>query len=130
MRFIYAQFRYRKCRTAANDNPQARQTAIPIPGFDGPFYASPCGKVFKRDRQLVGHVNAKGYRRVCIRQDGVDKNYYVHQLIALTFHGFRPEGYQIDHINYETGDNRAENLRYITADENRKRRRYNKRAAK
>lgn len=126
MRFIYAQFGYRKCRTAANDNPQARQSAIKIPGFDGPFYVSPCGSVFKSDRELRGHLNPKGYRRVCIRQNGRDRNYYVHQLVALAFIGPRPEGFQVDHINFDVADNAVANLRYISAGENRIRRRCNK----
>ena len=42
----------------------------------------------------------------------------VHSLVAETFLGERPEGYDIDHINGDKTDNKAENLRYVTHTEN------------
>ena len=43
---------------------------------------------------------------------------YVHQLMAETFIGPRPNGCVVDHINRVKGDNRIENLRYVTQSEN------------
>jgi hypothetical protein len=37
----------------------------------------------------------------------------VHIMVAETFLGERPEGYDIDHINGDRYDNRAVNLRYL-----------------
>jgi len=42
----------------------------------------------------------------------------VHKLVALTFIGERPEGYDIDHVNGNRLDNRAINLEYVTHEEN------------
>ena len=42
----------------------------------------------------------------------------VHRLVWLTFKGSIPEGWVIDHINGDKGDNRLENLQCITASEN------------
>lgn len=48
----------------------------------------------------------------------VSKIIRIHILVALTFLGERPEGYQIDHINRNPLDNRVENLRYCSASVN------------
>ena len=44
-----------------------------------------------------------------------------HKLVALTWIGPRPEGYEIDHINGDILNWSAENLEYVTPAENRKR---------
>lgn len=41
-----------------------------------------------------------------------------HTIIALAFIGERPEGYDVDHINYDRSDNRYTNLRYLSKSEN------------
>ena len=42
----------------------------------------------------------------------------VHRVVALVFIGERPPGMQINHINGNKRDNRAENLEYVTGAEN------------
>ncbi len=42
----------------------------------------------------------------------------VHSLVALAFHGPRPEGLEVRHLNGDPTDNRPENLRYGTHAEN------------
>lgn len=64
-----------------------------------------------------------GYRLVTLAlPEGHPKKLFVHHLIAEAFHGVRPIGYEIDHINGCKIDNRPENLRYVLPDENRKNR--------
>lgn len=48
-------------------------------------------------------------------------NTRVHMLMALTWLGERPEGMVIDHLNGNILDWSADNLEYVTPDENRKR---------
>ena len=98
-----------------------------IPNLHG-FFASSSGHIFKNDRLLKGHAGRKGYRRVTIRNDGCNKNYYVHTLIALVWHGDRPEGFHVDHVDFDKLNNRPENLRYLSAVENSIRRRKRKAA--
>src|SRR3972149_11700760 len=43
-----------------------------------------------------------------------------HRLVALTFLGPVPRGYEVDHINGNRTDNRLENLRYLLRRENRR----------
>lgn len=56
----------------------------------------------------------KGYMRVCLN----NKLILVHKLIAMAFLGDKPAGFQIDHINRNSCDNRLENLRYVTPHDN------------
>lgn len=44
-----------------------------------------------------------------------------HTLMALTWIGERPQGYEIDHINGDRCNYSADNLQYVTPAENRKR---------
>lgn len=61
------------------------------------------------------HTN--GYHRVSL---GFGNDAYVHRLIALTFHGEPPQAdCHADHINGDRTDNRAENIRWLTPQENR-----------
>lgn len=47
-----------------------------------------------------------------------------HVLMAFTFHGPRPEGYECDHINGVVTDYSAANLEWVTPTENRRRAKY------
>jgi len=47
-----------------------------------------------------------------------------HVLMAFTFHGARPDGYQCDHINGVVTDYSAANLEWVTPAENRRRAKY------
>ena len=49
------------------------------------------------------------------------KNLYVHHAVLLAWVGPHPDGYQADHINGDAGDNRLENLEWVTRAENMRR---------
>lgn len=66
----------------------------------------------RRIGQKVGHIDKLGYT---ITRLG-DRNYKVHRLIFMFHHGYFPE--VIDHINNKKSDNRIENLRAATWQEN------------
>ena len=58
------------------------------------------------------------YYFVSIKIDGKSKTQYVHRLIAETFIGECPVGYQVDHIDGNCKNNTLENVQYLTPKEN------------
>lgn len=77
------------------------------------------GVIRRKDTQRpVGTQTTKGYIRVSFSRNRYTENHLAHKIVAEVFHGPRPEGYHIDHINNVKTDNRAENLRYCTPAEN------------
>jgi len=71
-------------------------------------------KVNKKERILKQTPKSNGYLRVMIN----DKTTNIHNLIALVFIGQKPEGYEIDHIDRNKINNRADNLRYVIRSQN------------
>lgn len=60
-------------------------------------------------------LDKKGYTRVCIGK----RNIEVHLLVAKRWLGPKPgPDYQVDHINRNRSDNRVENLRWVTRQDN------------
>ena len=55
---------------------------------------------------------------------------HCHKLVCTAFHGERPEGYECDHINGNNLDWSADNLRWVTREENIRCGRYLKRLRK
>lgn len=108
-----------------------------IPGYEGKYQASTMGRIKSLDRLVRGKCHYTGhdfYRKihgrilkpgqfcksghvsVVLEHGGIGKP--VHQLIALTFLGPCPDGYEILHENGIPTDNRICNLRYGTGTEN------------
>lgn len=70
-------------------------------------------------RKTKGHKNKHGYLMFKLGREG--KTVGVHSLVAYAFPeicGNHFEGAQVDHINGDKTDNRACNLRWVTAKEN------------
>ena len=63
---------------------------------------------------VAGYLDVHGYRKICL----FGKRYYAHHLIWLWHHGTWPEKDELDHINRIPDDNRIENLREVTHQEN------------
>ena len=90
-----------------------------IPGFSG-LMAGDDGHIYRSGGELVKEYSINtGYFFIRVGK----KNVLVHDLVARAFLGERPDGYDVDHINYNKEDNRPENLRYLTIKENRGHRR-------
>ena len=110
-----------------------REEWLPIPGWEGAYEGSSLGNIRSVERAVtdkIGRVRTfpskvlkprpgvKGQPFVNLCRDGACKNYTPGSLVALTFHGPRPEGEVVRHLNDDPWDNRPENIKYGAQREN------------
>lgn len=96
-----------------------------IPGYSG-YYATKDGKI-RNHYFILSQVNNGKYKSVGITRDKQGIKLKVHYLICITFNGPKPSSkHTVDHINRDPGDNRAENLRWATYNEQALNREYKK----
>ena len=103
-----------------------------ILGFEGLYQASNMGRIKSLERIKKGkngclvtvkekilkpQIN-RGYYRVNLYKNLIQKNYRVHRLVWEAFNGSIPEGLHVNHINEVKTDNRLENLNLMTPKEN------------
>ena len=94
----------------------------PVCGYEGRYEVSDAGEVrsLLRRRILVirQRPGPRGYLRVTLSFDGVEKDYRVHVLVLEAFVGPRPDGQMARHLNDVRTDNRLENLAWGTQSDN------------
>jgi len=106
-----------------------------IPGYEGLYQVSNLGNVKSLARTIIRSNdkpqsfkerilkpgNIKNYLMVVLHNAGKDKNYKVHQLVAMTFLNHIPNGHiglVVDHIDNDSLNNNLENLQLINTREN------------
>ena len=94
----------------------------PIPGYEGYYAASTKGRVRNLKTGKILKQTSCGaslkYRKVGLHVGGVRKLCRVHKLVWITFKGEIPEGYEINHIDEDPGNNALYNLELLTHKEN------------
>ena len=95
-----------------------------VPGFEGNYKVSNLGQVMSIPRPntrggvLKTNLHRQGYLMVTLYKSAKRKTMLVHRLVAIAFIGDIPQGKEVNHINGDKGDNRLENLEYVTPSEN------------
>lgn len=119
------------------------ETWKPIPNFNG-YEVSDHGRVRSYQKRgggdgiawsiadtpqriLKGGTKVSGYPFVLLCQNGVRKNYPIHQLVMLAFVGPCPESLEVCHNDLSRDNNYLKNLRYDTHSANMKERIWRKR---
>lgn len=101
-----------------------RETWVPIPDYEGHYEVSTRGRVRSLKRRqpkiLTLQRDAGGYARVAFG----NRWHLVHRVVARAFIGECPPGHEVAHQNHVRDDNRVENLRYATRQENLAERRF------
>lgn len=106
---------------------------LPVVGYEGHYSVSDQGTVRSearvtvsengnrrtlRERQLRSAPGANGHLNVVLYFNQRKTSKYIHHLVMEAFVGSRPSGCDIRHLNGNPADNRLENLRYGTRQEN------------
>ena len=108
-----------------------------IPGYEGFYEVSSEGRVRSCDRSHT-HVDARvgsmtrsrksqiistrmgvnKYAGANLCKHGATRRFMVHALVCLAFHGPRPDGQEVRHLDGDRSNNRLDNLCYGTKAEN------------
>ena len=106
-----------------------------VPGFEGLYEASSCGKIFSLNREVNSHFGkgrvirkekelsqetaVGGYKRVVlVKRDGTKYHKLVHRLIAETFIDNPEQKPQVNHIDGNKANNDVSNLEWCTSQDN------------
>lgn len=91
-----------------------------VDGYELRYQVSNTGKVRnkKSGRVLKTQTTKDGYKRLGLHWCGEIFNASVHRLVALAFVPNPDNKPQVNHINGNPADNRAENLEWVTNSEN------------
>ncbi len=91
-----------------------------IPGYDGLYAVDENGSVwsYRKNDWLKPLPNGTGYFYVILCKDKKRKIHSMHRLVAKTFLENYSEDLQVDHIDCNRQNNKLENLRMVTQNQN------------
>ena len=95
----------------------------PIKNYEGLYEIDESAAVHSLHRHSRGcvktHTAKNGYVRVRLNKNGVGKTFLLHRLVAVAFIRNPDALPEVNHLNGNKGDNRAENLEWVTHRQNR-----------
>lgn len=91
-------------------------------GYEEEYSISNYGRLKSKQKEEFirkPNITPKGYARIAISKNGIQKNKFIHNLVALTFIG-KPanERMQVNHKNGIKLDNNVDNLEWVTPSQN------------
>ena len=102
-----------------------------IKGYEGIYQVSNLGRVkrlagpdasghIRKERILKARADKQGYLLVTLYKNGDRHNELIHRLMLKTFCPIENmDDFHVDHINFNTQDNRLENLQWLKPEDNR-----------
>ena len=97
-----------------------------IPSLQYLYEVNENGTVFRNVKskkqlkiKLDMHHSKVGYYATFVNIKGKVKRVMIHRVVAECWHGPRPDGFEVDHIDRNTHNNDYRNLRYVTHSKNR-----------
>lgn len=93
-----------------------------VVGYEGLYKVSECGEVLntKSNRLMKSYLHGRGYDRIGLTSQGLQRNHYVHRLVGNAFLE-PPENVnqnQINHIDGSKNNNHFSNLEWTSPSEN------------
>lgn len=101
-----------------------------IPGYEGLYQASTTGDIKSihcaswvtnngalkvcKPKLMKFYTDRDGYKRIGLTKDSKQTTYTVHSVILKTFVGKHPEYNHVNHLNGDRGDNRLDNLEWVS----------------
>lgn len=97
---------------------------VDVVGYEGLYRVSDQGRVYsvKRGKTLHPRRRQFGYVDVTLSKDGNVTHHLVHRLVALAFIPNPDNKPQVNHMDGNRWNDRAENLEWVTASENQRHR--------
>lgn len=90
-----------------------------VPGYEGLYRVSNLGNVIRVNSGRVRkHWVVRGYHRVALSKENVQKNYLIHRIVALAFISNIDKKSDVNHIDGVKTNNSLSNLEWCTRSEN------------
>ena len=90
-----------------------------IRSMDVEYYSEKGRKWIRRKGKTRALSMAQNYLKISLKVNGKEKTHNVHKLVSDAFNGIAQPGMEVDHIDSNKLNNRADNLRLITRKQNR-----------
>ena len=82
------------------------------------YLVSSCGRIKNVEGKLLKHATQFGYARVAVWANGLVSHKSLARLVAEAFIGPCPPNLQVNHMDCNKKNNRADNLEYVTQHQN------------